>query len=192
MKKLIALYGINNLGKTTQINMLVERCNRSSDLILAKKYPIYDLPPTGPLILEAIKKGNPKNLSPGEIQALFAKNRFDFQPELERILETTTVFAEMYTHTGMAFGIGDGVNKELLLALNEGLRKPDISILLNGQRFKEAVEKGHRFEEDDEKTELIRKIHFEFAEEYGWQIVNANQDKQRVNDQIWEIVKNSL
>ena len=98
----------------------------------------------------------------------------------------------MYTGTGLAYGIGEGVNKEYLLALNEGLRIPDISILLDGNRFMESAEENHRFEQNDELTERIRKIHLELALEMNWQIINANQPKEEVHEQIWKIIKDQL
>lgn len=167
-----------------------------------QKYPVYDLSPTGTLIFEAIKGGNPKNLSAGEIQALMAKNRFDFEKE-EQILFNSNgsvpyfsflfpIVAEMYTGTGIAYGIGDGVSKEYLLALNCGLRVPDVSILLDGQRFMGSIERGHRFEEDAEKTENIRQIHLELAADRGWHIVNANRSVVEVHERIWTLIREYL
>ena len=189
----IALYGTTNVGKTTQIEMLKEHCKKDGLRLWTQKYPVYDLVPTGPLIVEAIKHGNPKNLSAGEIQALMAKNRFDFQLELESLSATHhLVVAEMYTGTGIAYGIGDGVHKEVLLAINNGLIVPGTSILLDGKRFFESVEKGHRFEEDDAKTESIRRIHLDMAKEYGWFVVNADQTREAVHNEIWTHVSKIL
>lgn len=186
---LIALYGVTNVGKTTQIKLFAERCEREHVLCHTLKYPLYDLAPTGPLITEAIKQSNPKNLTAAEIQALMAKNRFDFQPKLQELMkQCNIVFAEMYTDTGIAYGIGDGVNKAVLLAINEGLIIPRLSILLDGTRFLESVEKGHRFEEDINKTSYIRHIHLQLAHEKNWSIVTADQSKEKVHEEIWYIV----
>lgn len=187
----LALYGITNVGKTTQIDLLKKRCKEENISLFTQKYPVYDLEPTGPMIFSAIKGGNSEKLSSAEIQALMAKNRFDFQPQLEYLanaVDIDIVVAEMYTGTGVAYGIGDGVNKEVLLAINEGLVIPAVSILLDGERFLESIEKGHRFEEDKEKTERIRSIHLELAKMYDWHIINANQNKEIIHEQIWSLV----
>lgn len=197
-KPFIAIYGITNLGKTTQVNLIADRCKKEGIKVWVQKYPKYDLEPTGPLIHEAIKGGNPKKLFAGEIQALMARNRFDFENYIHDILYGirkeghASVIAEMYTGTGLAYGMGDGVNKEYLLALNQNLRVPNISILLDGERFLESVEKGHRFEEDSIVTAKIRAIHLELAQEFGWHIVNANQSVEEVHNQIWELIKEYL
>lgn len=148
------------------------------------------------MIHEALKGGNPKGLSAAALQALAAKNRFDFQPTLEELLSSPTrgvsAVAEMYTGTGIAYGLGDGVNKECLLALNHGLRVPDISILLDGERFMESVEQGHWFEEDVKKTAHIRNIHRELAAAEGWYLVNANQPPEAVHERIWCLLREYL
>jgi thymidylate kinase len=197
-KPFIALYGITNLGKTTQVNLIDERCKKEELKVWIQKYPKYDLEPTGPLIHEAIKGGNPKKLSAGEIQALMARNRFDFQNHIDNILYgirkegLASVVAEMYTGTGIAYGMGEGVNKDYLLALNQNLRVPDISILLDGERFLESVEKGHRFEEDSIVTAKIRAIHLDLASEMGWHIINANRSISVVHEEIWDLIKDRL
>ncbi len=192
-KSFIAIYGITNLGKTTQVEIIKERCKVENIPIHIQKYPIYDLEPTGPLIRQAIKEGNPKKFSAGEIQALMAKNRFDHNEWIRDHLHfdggTSSIIAEMYTGTGIAYGKGDGVHSEYLLALNKGLVVPDITILLDGNRFMESVESSHRFEQDHEKTEAIRQIHLDLAAKNNWHLVNANQSKAEVHQQIWSLIK---
>lgn len=187
------MYGTTNMGKTTQMDLLKFRCERKKMTLHTQKYPIYDLEPTGPLIFEAIKKGNPKKISAAEIQALMAKNRFDFQQRLIQLCkENDLVAAEMYTGTGIAYGVGDGVNMDVLLAINDGLVHPGVNILFEGERFMESVEKGHRFEEDEEKTSLIRGIHYKLALTHGWSGINANQSPEKVHEAIWEIIQSKV
>ena len=202
MKKgYIAIYGTNNLGKTTQLELLQERCDKEGKSIHTQKYPIYDLVPTGPLIFGVMKKGNPLKIKAGELQALTAKNRFDYQQTVRDILNgnsnspypsSRAIIAEMYTGTGIAFGLGDRVKKEFLLAVNEGLLIPDVSILFDGERFKESIEEGHRYEENDKKTIRIRKIHQILAKEMGWHIINANRTREEIHEEIWGLIKDFL
>ena len=46
----IVLYGVNNLGKTTQAQLLVERLNKAGVQATYLKYPIYDIEPSGVLL----------------------------------------------------------------------------------------------------------------------------------------------
>jgi len=51
------------------------------------KYAIYDLSPSGPLLNEYLRKGNPHDLSPREFQLLQVLNRTQYQPLLQEKLE---------------------------------------------------------------------------------------------------------
>lgn len=187
--KLITLMGINNIGKTTQQTMLVEKLNESGYLVKSLKYPLYELEPTGPHCNDYLRKGNPEGLSPKEFQELCVQNRHDFQPELEKLLhEHDFILAEMYTGSGICFGMADGIPKVELIEMNDGLLVPDISILLDGERFLEAREEGHNYEKDDEKMNIIRKNHLELAEDLNWSVVSANQSVEKVHEEILKII----
>ncbi len=191
--KIITLMGITNLGKTTQQNILEETLRSKGYDLVCFKYPLYDHEPTGPRIFNYLKKGNPEKLSPVEFQKLNVKNRKDFQPVIKEFLQQGyIVLAEMYVGTGIAYGMGDGIPKQDLIQWNQDLLVPDVSILLDGERFMESKELEHIFEQDDEKTEEIRKIHLELAQDFGWNIVNANQSIEKVHQDIWNIVSKAL
>jgi thymidylate kinase len=199
---LVSLLGITNIGKTTQRDLLLRaivkrKCGdqgigremKAAD----KKYPVYDLEPTGRQINDYLRNKNPANLTPVGFQELNVKNKQQFEPELLKMLaENDAVIVEMYTGTSIAYGMGDGIDKDVLINMNTGLLEPDVSILLDGSRFKKSIEAGHVYENDDEKTEKIRLIHLDLAKQFGWQIVNANQTEDKVHDDIFNIVSKSL
>jgi thymidylate kinase len=184
---LVTIMGITNVGKTTQMEILERLMVKKGLKFKTLKYPIYDLVPTGPRIHSFLKGGNPENLTPKDFQELCAQNRKDFEPQLIQLLANNDiVVAEMYTGTGIAYGVGDGVPKDHLLKINYGILLPDVSVLLDGDRFLESREKVHRYENDDEITEKIRKIHLGLAKDFDWKIVNANQSVEEVHKQIWQ------
>jgi hypothetical protein len=51
------------------------------------KYAIYDLAPSGPLLNDYLRKGNPHQFSPREFQLLQVLNRTQYQPLLQEKLE---------------------------------------------------------------------------------------------------------
>ena len=85
--KLIVLYGINNIGKTTQTNLLVDRLLASGKEASRAKAPLYNMKPSGPMINEYLREDNPQKLSPREAQMLYAFNRIQYQEELLKKLE---------------------------------------------------------------------------------------------------------
>ncbi len=186
---IVAIYGVNNIGKTTQIGLFEKACKENNLEYMYVKYPVYKQEPTGPRINAFLREKNPEKLSPMDFQKLNVQNREDFEPTLEKLaMEHDVIILEMYTGSGIAFGMGDGIPKQELVELNQKLVEPDISILLEGMRFLEAKEKNHYFEQDDEKVERIRQHHLELAKDFGWTIVNANQSPEAVHDAIFKEV----
>ncbi len=191
--KLIVLYGINNLGKTTQAKLLVDHILTFGEHALYLKYPLYELEPTGPMINEYLRERNPLKLSPREFQVLQVLNRTQYQPILQKCLGGGThVVAEDYIGTGIAWGVGAGVDEAFLFRLNSHLLKDDIAFLFDGERFIDGKEPIHTHEDDDELTERVRTVHLALAEKLGWHIIHANESVEVIHDQIWNVVKQEL
>jgi len=134
--KFIVIYGANNLGKTTQTNLLAKKLVEHNKEILRVKYPIYNLEPTGPKIHQILRKSDQleKPMEESDFQILYAQNRRDFQPVIKTLLEAKmTIIAEDYTGTGMAWGMTREVPLKYLEKINKNLINPDLSILLDGE-----------------------------------------------------------
>ena len=188
--KFIVLYGINNLGKSTQAKMLVDRLNAEGKKAVYWKYPRYDVAPAGPLINDYLRGGNPYNFTPREIQLLHYADRLKVEPELKEMLtDGTHVIAEDYFGTAVAWGAGAGVEMDLLKKLYATLHKEDLAILFDGERFTEAVEKNHKHETDNDLTNKVREAHMHIGAKFGWQTVNANQPIETIHNWLWEQVR---
>lgn len=192
MKKgrLIVFYGINNLGKTTQAKKLVERLEKEGKKAKYLKYPIYDLAPSGPILNNYLREGNTYKLSPREAQIIYAFNRAQYQPELEKDLEKgINIIAEDYWGTGVAWGIGAGVDKDFLLRINQQFIREDLALLFVGERFTSGLEKDHKHETDEDLIKRVDEAHSELAREFGWLQVDANGTVEQVTEQVWNKVK---
>jgi dTMP kinase len=186
--KFIVIYGPNNLGKTTQTQLLAQALQQQGLTVQLLKYPIYDLKPTGPIIDRALRKNH--QISRLKLQQLYAQNRRDFQPQLESILNSGTwVVAEDYKGTGIAWGVVDQIPLLEIEAINKDLLEEDLTIMLDGTlQFDEAKEAGHINEQDPQRWQLGRRIHLDLAKRYNWKIVNANRDIDQVHADIMKIV----
>lgn len=190
--KFIVLYGPNNIGKTSQVSLLVEALTALGLDAKALKYPVCELEPTGRLLNSVLREGNKQSLNAEQIQELFARNRRDYEPELTKELaKGTWVVSEDYTGTGFAWGLTFGVSFEKLVEFNKGLRREDLAICLIGDRFTTGIERVH-LHERSEKWELNRAIHIELAEYFNWEVINANQSIEEVKRDIWEVVRRRL
>lgn len=191
--RLIVIYGINNIGKSTQVKMLVDRLTREGMDALYLKYPIYDLEPTGPRLDRILRQGAESDIDELSLQEIYAQNRRDYEPELEKRLESgTNIVAEDYKGTGIAWGWTKGANLAKLEEINKDLRKEDLVILLDGERFLEGKEENHIHESKDDLVDECRQKHLELAERYGWKVVGANRAREEVHGAIWDIVTSNL
>lgn len=188
--KFIVIYGINNLGKSTQAKLLVEKMREDKLKAQYLKYPLYDLSPSGPILNDYLRNGNPFSLGSREAQILYALNRTQYDSQLKTILETGThVVAEDYIGTSFAWGVGAGVELEFLININSHLLQEDIIFLFDGERFTNAVEKGHRHEDNDELTKKVREVHKRLGKQYHWHLINANNSIEAIHEEIWQKVK---
>lgn len=183
----IVLYGINNLGKTLQAKLLVEKLNQSGIQAEYLKYPIYDLKPSGQILNAYLRSDNPHNLSACESQIIYALNRTQFEPILkEKLASGITIVAEDYTGTGLAWGIGAGVNEQFLKDLNSHLIKEDLALLFDGERFLTGQEINHKHEKDETLIQKVRQTFLRLAQEFNWKKINANQSIEMVAKEVWD------
>jgi thymidylate kinase len=192
--KFIVLYGANNLGKSTQAKLLVEKLiislGKNAEYL---KYAVYNLEPSGPLINEYLRQGNPQQFTPREFQMLQVLNRTQNQPILrEKINKGTWIVAEDYIGTGIAWGMVAGIDKELLYKLNSHLIREDLGILFQGEPFPEDLDKNNIHEANPAILEKANAAFAEIAQDFGWHIVNANQDIAVVQQQILDIINRKL
>ena len=188
--KFIVFYGINNLGKTTQIELLIQKLKEHGIIAEYLKYGVYDLEPSGVMLNEYLRKGNPYDFSPREFQMCHAFNRTQYEPLLKQRLDTGTwIIGEDYKGTGIAWGVGAGVDQDFLIRLNAHLLAEDLCILFDGERFTSGIEKNHKHEQDAELTNKVRAVHLDLAKKFGWNIINANQSIDEVHEQIWTLVR---
>ncbi len=191
--KLIVFYGTNNLGKSTQAHILVDKLNKEGIPAEYLKYPIYDLEPSGPVLNQYLREGNPFDLSSREAQFIYTLNRTQFQGELlEKLEKGINIIAEDYIGTGLAWGIGAGVNQEILKKMNSHLLREDLAILFDGERFKDAIEEKHKHEQDEDFSKRVRQIHLDLAQKYNWRIINANLSVKEVGHLIKQEINKVL
>lgn len=190
--KFIVIYGANNIGKSTQVQMLTERLLNRGEQVLALKYPVYNLEPTGPKINKILRHG--VKIDEESFQKLFAQNRRDFQPILLSLLKAGIhAITEDYVGTGIAWGMMRGLSENKLIEMNRDLLEPDLSILIDGERFKTHIEKGHINEDvSDSFWKKSKDVHLKLGREFGWKIVDANHSKKELNDRLWDLVKKEI
>ena len=191
--RMITLYGINGIGKTTQVELLVDFLRQGGKEANRLKYPIYDLEPDGPFIYKYLRDPEfraANELSTEALQQKYADNRRHSEATLrERLEKGEWIVAEDYTGTGIAWGLTWGADLEYLERINASLFQPDLAILMHGERFQTAIEAGHRNETADERIQICKNFHLLLADRYGWKKADANQSIEAVALAIQQIVR---
>jgi len=195
MKKgsLITIYGVNNVGKTTQSKILIRRIRSRGFKVKYLKYPVYDISPTGPMINQVLRGKDGQKISEDELQLWFILNRYQFQPELKKLLaDGYVVVAEDYIGTGIAWGMAKGLSEDWLITANKHLIKEDLSIYIEGKRDPHVKEARHVHEQNDELTEKCKKTHLYLCEKYGWNKVvqgDVNTTAKRILNIVDDFLK---
>lgn len=187
--KFIVLYGINNLGKTTQAKILVDKLNLHGLKAEYLKYPIYELTPSGAILNNYLRQDNLYSLTPRETQIIYALNRAQSEKTLrEKLARGINIVAEDYVGTGIAWGLAAGLDENFLKLINSNLLKEDLAFLFDGERFFESIEYHHLHETNYELITKARIAHLRLGYEFNWFIINANQSVKQIHDKIWNRV----
>ena len=191
--KLITIYGINNVGKSTQSKLLVEKLEKAGHKVKYFKYPIYDLAPTGPFLNGVLRGEGAQKISEDELQLWFILNRYQFEPELKKFLEDGyIVVAEDYVGTGIAWGTAKGLSQDWLEEANKFLVKEDLAIMIDGERDPGVIEKIHLHEQNPELMVKCAAVLKRMAGKYGWKVVERKDVKEKTAGAIWEVVEKFL
>lgn len=193
MGKFITLYGINNIGKSTQAKLLIKALEKDGLKVSYLKYPIYDLKPTGPFINKVLRSKKGQTISESELQLWFILNRYQFEPKLKDLIAThDVVIAEDYIGTGIAWGVAKGLSELWLEEANRHLLKEDIAILFEGERKLGAREKTHLHEQNDALAEKCREILSHLATKHGWHRFQMKHEIASTASALLKLVKGLL
>jgi len=189
----IAVYGVNNIGKSTHCRILHDRLKKEGYDVVSLKYPIYDLEPTGTDLNRILRGDTKQDIPEEELQKIFTQNRKDFEPQLNKYLEEgKIVVAEDYTGTGIAWGMAKGLTVEFMEKLNEGLKKEDFPMLITGHRDARATEKHHIHEQNQELLSSVSKIFVQLGERYHWKVIDLQPNIPDTADLTWQAVKDFI
>ncbi len=172
----LTVYGINNIGKSTQCRMLVEALNEQGIKAIHLKYPNYEVEESGPFLKKALRS-NTQNITEAELQLWMTLNRHQYEKNLlQHIQDYDVVIAEDYTETAIAWGSVKGLKITWIEIINEYLIKEDHSILIDGERSSKSIEAGHIHENQDDLIQKVRAHYLQRATEKNWHIIQRQQE----------------
>ena len=197
--KFIVFEGIDGAGKTTQVNLLLEKLEAAGKSAYLTAEPT-DLP-TG-RELRRVLSGEVKK-SNCEIATLFTLDRIahnkDAMVGIERVLAGGyDVICDRYYYSTLAYQ-GFSTDYEWVKAMNVGcpeIRRPDLCIFLDltPEQSIERITKGRDKLEIYENVETLTKVRDAFHKALddlkateNIAIVNAYRTPEEIANEIWEI-----
>ncbi len=187
--KIIVIEGIDKAGKTTQANLLLKKLK--SHKCMKFDFPDYSTP-VGKEIKQFLD-GNRKY--PDEVKMiLLSANRWEKKAEIERIIgKGTTIIMNRYYQSNLVYGMSKGLKLSWLLALDEGLPKADLVIVID-IKTKTLVNRSKNgiidtFEKDLKLIGKVKKNYRILAKKFNWRIINGENSVNDVNSEVLQIVK---
>lgn len=148
--KLISFEGIDASGKETQAKMLYKYLKEKGYNVAFESFPRYDKS-IGNLIGKTLR--GEVTLTSEALHMLYEVDRIDFMERIEQLEECGYDFLilDRFTHSNIAFGVANNLSYNWLNILQDYVRKPDITFLLD-ITVEESVKRRKNREDDFEKN----------------------------------------
>lgn len=182
---IIILEGIDNCGKNTIAQLLVEKYPYVKKI----DFPNYSSP-LGKLINEELTCGT---LSPISLQLLFSSERLSRKNDLINMAKDNIVLTTRYYYSAIAYGSARGINKQLLYLLEEELPPADIKIFLSISPEESILRSSSKDDIFESNLSFLKAVEKEYKEilcnDDSWNIVNGMQSIENVFYDVENIVK---
>jgi dTMP kinase len=187
--KIIVIEGIDKAGKTTQANLLLKK-------LKGKKYVKFDFPDYSTPVGIEIKQflDGKRNYSDEVKMMLLSANRWEKKSEIESIIgKGTTIIMNRYYQSNLVYGISKGLKLKWLLALDEGLPKADLVVVIdiktNTLVKRSRNDTTDTFEQDLDLIRNVRRNYKMLANKFNWHIIDGEDTVNIVNVQVVELVR---
>jgi dTMP kinase len=188
--RIITIEGVDAVGKHTQSLLLETWFNNRGLRVTSFSFPDYETP-IGKEI-KAFLAGR-RDFQTEVRHMLFAANRWEKVSLIRKSqLENDIVIVNRYTESNLAYGLANGLRLEWLAALEEGIPKSDLVLVLD------APSKGllsrrpgpkDSYERNSELQVRVQTIYKELAPKFGWMTIDGSGSVRSVHDSILEAVK---
>jgi len=192
----ILFEGVDRVGKSTQVQNLVNHLNTKKDVIVngAKPMRFPDrTTPIGAIINQYLQ--NATQMDDNALHLLFASNRWEAKDSIYNLLNNgTSIVVDRYSYSGVAYSAAKGIDFDWCFACEKGLPKPDIVFYLS-MDCEDATKRGDFGGERYEKLDFQKKIKDIYETKLinqSWRIINANRPIQEVSDEIKQIIDKEL
>ena len=154
-------------------------------------FPDYETA-VGKVIRDMLNSGKP--VVPQVLHCLLAANRWEVADDIRRSRHDVLVM-NRYTQSNLVYGMVNGMSREWLANLDDGMPKADIIILLDipvKESFRRKKNTRDAFESDMGFLKRVRETYLGLAEKLGWHTVDATGTIDDVHDEIMNVLGNKM
>jgi dTMP kinase len=182
---LIAIEGLDQSGKETQVRQLRAKLGRTGTPVRAVSFPDYETP-IGREIRSAL--AGERAFGPDVMQLLYVANRLEHRPRLELWLAAgDIVVCDRYRASSVAYGEAQGLDPAWLEDVQRHLPPADLVVLLDiaPETAVERKQSGRdRYERDLPMLGRVRQSYLRQAREAGWIVIDAEQPRDAVTEAV--------
>ena len=183
--KLIVVEGIDQAGKQTVCEWLVEELGRRGVSAEQTGFPDYSTP-LGKEIAAFLRAE--RDFPPEARQLLYAANRWERASEIRRWLAGgRAVVIDRYSASGVAYGAAQGLDLAWMLEIERGLPLADLTLLLDIPPDVSIARKTSARDAYETRLDLLaraRDAYLMLARGPGWHVVDANADRETVCQRV--------
>jgi dTMP kinase len=190
---LIALEGLDQSGKQTQAERLVEALKERGRRVELLSFPDYKTY-IGMEIEKALH--HEREYDPDVMQLLYIANRYEYRPKIEELLARQfVVVCDRYLASSIAYGEAFGLDPEWLAGAQKYLPQPSLTIVLDiapaASLSRKKLDRD-RYERDLALLERVRASYQRQARHASWQLIDGTRDKDAVTEDIMDAVRARL
>lgn len=190
---LIAFEGLDQSGKQTQAERLLEVLQRGGSQPHFLSFPDYDTP-IGAEIGRALR--GDRDYAADVMQLLYIANRYEYRSRLERWLgDGGIVVCDRYLASSVAYGEAHGLDAGWLTTMQAHLPQSSLTLLLDIPPEASLARKQRdrdRYEQDLLLLARVRESYLCQATQPHWVRIDGGQDKDAVTEGVFTAVRSRL
>ncbi|MBE3099265.1 MAG: dTMP kinase [Planctomycetes bacterium] len=187
--RLIAFEGLDQSGKETQAHLLRARLEAGGREVRIYPFPDYATA-IGAELGRALR--GEQEYGADVMQLLYVANRYEWKPHIQRSLAAgRIVICDRYLASSVAYGEAHGLDPAWLVDVQRFLPAPDLTILLDigpETAVGRKASNRDRFERDLALLGRVRESYRRQAAQPGWIMVDGEQPKPDVAEEVRSIV----
>jgi dTMP kinase len=186
---LVVFEGLDQSGKQTQAERLRDRVVAAGRSVRLLSFPSYETH-IGAEIGRALR--GERDYGADTMQLLYVANRFEWKPEIERELASSTVVVcDRYLASSVAYGEAFGLDARWLEEIQRYLPQPDLTVLLDIDPQISASRKTadrDKYERDLALLARVRDSYLRQASAPRWLRLAAGRDRDAIAEDVYAAI----